>query len=85
MDDSAKEDIFVKAKMTATFNFEKTMALTEIPDYFFTNSIAIVFPYLRAFISNLALQANWEPMIIPILNLSQMAKSLKENTTEAEH
>ncbi|WP_455084020.1 hypothetical protein [Porphyromonas endodontalis] len=53
----------------------------DIPEYFYANSIAIIFPYLRAFISTVSLQANIEPIMLPILNLSSLKEELREATT----
>ncbi len=53
----------------------------DIPDYFYANSIAIVFPYVRAFISTISLQAGVSPAIIlPTLNLSSLRYRLRDNT-----
>lgn len=39
------------------------------------NAPAIAFPYLRAFISNLTLQAGFEPVILPSINFVQLQGS----------
>lgn len=41
------------------------------------NAPAIAFPYLRAFISNLTLQAGFEPAILPSVNFVKLAASKK--------
>lgn len=63
------------------FKFDKNISFEEIPDYFFPNSIAILYPYLRAFITTFTSVANAKPLILPTLNLSSLSKPLKENTT----
>ncbi|EXZ22215.1 pretranslocase subunit SecB family protein, partial [Bacteroides fragilis str. S13 L11] len=55
--------------------------LAEIPNFFYPNSIAILFPYVRAFVSTLTLQANIKPILLPTLNLSSLQDTLRENTT----
>ena len=72
--------IVVKATVIAIFSFENIITLAEIPNFFYLNSIAIVFPYIRAFISSLTLQANINPLILPVLNLTGLDKPLRENT-----
>jgi hypothetical protein len=67
-----------------TADFEEGTDYDNIPDYFYLNSIAIVYPYLRAFISNLTLQANHQPLVLPVLNLTGLEKPLKENTKVME-
>jgi preprotein translocase subunit SecB len=75
------ENNFVNCKLTANFEFsEEVIDLENIPTYFFANSIAIIFPYLRAFISSLTIQANLKPMILPTMNLTSLSNPLKENT-----
>ncbi len=74
----------INVSMFSAFQFEENLSLAEIPPYFYRNSIAIVFPYLRAFISNLTLQANVKPVILPVLNLSKLEEPLRKNTIELE-
>jgi preprotein translocase subunit SecB len=62
------------------FNFEENTPLEKIPDFFYSNGIAILFPYLRAFITTLTAVANVKPLVLPTLNLNSLAKPLKENT-----
>jgi len=64
----------------ATFQFESAPILEDIPSYFYKNSIAIVFPYIRAFISTLTLQANTRLLRLGLMNLSNLEKPLIENT-----
>lgn len=71
----------ITATLIANFVFNEPIGFESIPPYFYQNSIAIVFPYLRAFVSNMTLQANLNPLILPVLNLSGLDKVLRENTT----
>ena len=73
----------VKATLESKFVFGEETTFEDIPDFFYKNSIAIVFPYLRAFVSNLTLQANTTPIILPTLNLSNLEPVLRENTHKA--
>jgi preprotein translocase subunit SecB len=82
VDDKQQDNFIVKANMLATFIFNDLSSLKDIPPYFYQNSIAIVFPYIRSFISNLSLQANWEPLILPLLNLTGLEEFLSNNTKE---
>ena len=68
----------------AWFEFQDVERIEDIPDYFYANSIAILFPYVRAFVSTLTLQANVPPMVLPTLNLFPLQKILQENTIVAE-
>lgn len=65
----------------ATFKFNAPILFEEIPQYFYPNCIAILFPYLRAFISTLTTIAMVKPVILPILNLSSLTQTLQENSS----
>ncbi len=68
------------ASLNAIFTFKDEMPFEQIPEYFYVNSIAILFPYLRAFISTLTQLANIKQMILPIMRLDMLGDELKENT-----
>lgn len=76
-----KVNAFIKVSILAEFDFKNVSSIEEIPSYFYKNSIAIVYPYIRAFVSNLSLQANYGPFILPTLNLSMLEDTLMKNTT----
>ena len=71
----------VRIDCIATFEFKEPLDLEAIPEYFYPNSLAIVFPYVRAFVSSVTLQANMvTPILIPTLNLTGLQSTLKANT-----
>lgn len=72
---------FVNAEMVAIFKFSDVNSIGEIPTYFYKNAIAIVFPYMRSFLSSITLQANLKQIILPIMNLSSLEQPLKDNTS----
>lgn len=69
---------------TAEFSFHEKITLSDIPDFFYPNSIAIIFPYVRAFIGTVSLQANIRPVMLPTLNLTGLMDELRRNTTVSE-
>lgn len=71
----------VETQCKALFKFGSPLKLEDIPSYFYANSIAILFPYVRAFVSTVTLQANLQPMILPTYNLSSLKDLLIENTS----
>ena len=74
-------NVIVKIICEAVFEFKEPLNINEIPDYFYPNSLAIVFPYVRSFVSSVTLQANKDtPILIPTLNLTGLQATLKENT-----
>ncbi len=76
------DNSFVSIKCISVFEFENSIDFNEIPTFFYRNSIAIIFPYIRAFISTVTLQANIPPIILPTMNLSSLEKPLRQNTTQ---
>lgn len=73
---------FVNMQCKATFQFYKVTEITEIPDFFYANSIAILFPYVRAYLSLVTTQANVPGVILPTLNLSYLEDELRRNTRQ---
>ena len=81
INDNSEKDVIVQLESMALYQMEDTVTkLEEIRTYFFANSIAIVFPYLRAFVSTLTLQSNVKPMVLPTMNLSSLETELRRNT-----
>ncbi|UBZ08140.1 protein-export chaperone SecB [Salegentibacter mishustinae] len=77
-EESAKP--FVEIKCVGVFNFKEVDSLDDIPEFFYRNSIAILFPYIRAYVSMVTNQANIQPVMLPTLNLASLEKPLRENT-----
>mgnify|MGYP000737872306 CR=1 FL=1 len=76
--DTDKEVISVSC--AALFSFNERITISEIPEYFYPNSIAIIFPYIRAFVSTISLLANVRPVVLPTVNLMGLTEKLKERT-----
>lgn len=70
----------IKVKSVSQFLFDQPYKFEDIPSYFFTNSIPIVFPYMRAFISTLTLQANANVLMLGLIKFNNVAEPLRENT-----
>ena len=73
---------FAKVQCKGIFEFENVSNLNDIPDFFYTNSIAILFPYVRAYLSLVTTQANVPGIILPTYNLSDLKDELRKNTTQ---
>lgn len=78
------ETVIVEVDSSSEFVFSGISKLSEIPVFFYPNSIAILFPYIRSFISTLSLQANFNPIILPTMNLTSLQEELKRNTKEIQ-
>ncbi len=77
-----KENPFVIVQCRGIFKFDNVSDISEIPDFFYKNSIAILFPYVRAYVSLVTTQANVPGIILPTLNLSNLEGELRKNTTQ---
>jgi preprotein translocase subunit SecB len=72
----------VQVVSVSRFEFGKPLKLAEVPDYFYVNAPAIVYPYLRAFVSGLTALAGHNQLMLPTLNLSGL--NLQKYTTERD-
>ncbi len=74
----------IKVSCEASFSFCNNISIGEIPEYFYPNCLAIVFPYVRAFVSTISLQANVQPVVLPTITLMGLTEELKERTKVSE-
>ena len=58
-------------KAEGFFEFDSELDEEMKDDFFNTNAPAILFPYIRAYISTLSTLSGLKPIILPTLNLSQ--------------
>ena len=67
------------------FYFDQEIASEQLHKYFFLNAPAIMFPYIRAYITTLTSLSGYKPIILlPTLNLSSIGEQLKENTSDID-
>lgn len=79
-DGLSEEETVVHVNCVASFEFKDPVSFDAIPDFFYGNCIAILFPYIRSMVSTLTLQANINPMILPTMNLISLKEVLKANS-----
>ena len=72
--------VLVHVNCVASFKFRESISFDGIPDFFYGNCIAILFPYIRSMVSTLTLQANINPIILPTMNLISLKDALKANS-----
>lgn len=80
--DDQRENPFAMIRCKGIFRFENVESIEDIPDFFYKNSIAILFPYVRAYLSLITTQANVPGIILPTLNLSSLEGELRKNTIQ---
>ena len=81
-EDTATE--VVNISCVAKFRFVDAVKFKDMPQYFFPNSLAIIFPYIRAFFCTVSLQANVRPIILPTVNLMGLTDVLRKKTKVVE-
>jgi preprotein translocase subunit SecB len=78
-----KEDtINIEVDIVSFFVFDSQIEKGQLDKMFFMNAPAIIFPYLRSYITTLTVLSGIDPVILPTLNLSALGKELEQNTTE---
>lgn len=58
--------------------------LESLNDFFFINAPALLFPYIRAYISTLTNLSGFEPINLPTLNMTSLGDDLRKNTQTIE-
>lgn len=74
--------ININVQAIGNYLFEKSIELDQIDDFFFINAPALLFPYIRAYISTLTNLSGFEPINLPTLNMTKLGDDLKRNTSE---
>ncbi len=64
--------------------FDNEIDKKVLDNLFYINAPALLFPYIRAYISTLTNLSGINPITLPTLNLSALGEDLKENTTIEE-
>lgn len=76
-----KKGFKILAKAIGFFEIKPGEDENNLSNYFYTNAPAIMFPYIRSYISAITALSNLETVNLPIMNLSLLKTSLKENTS----
>ncbi|ADQ79033.1 protein export chaperone SecB [Paludibacter propionicigenes WB4] len=74
--------INIEVAVVSFFSFDSQIEKSQLEKLFYMNAPAIIFPYLRSYITTLTVLSGIDPIILPTLNLSSLGKELEENTTE---
>ncbi|MDR2955381.1 MAG: protein-export chaperone SecB [Prevotella sp.] len=78
------KSIIISILMNGFFVFEKEIQKEVISGNLCANAIAIMFPYVRAYISNLSSLSGAGTVLLPTLNLSNLGDVLMNNIKEKE-
>lgn len=74
----------ILVQVIATYEFTSDIAQETLSDMFYKNAPAIIFPYVRAYVTSLTVLSGIEAINIPTMNLSSIADDLKDNTHKEE-
>jgi preprotein translocase subunit SecB len=80
--EDANKSFNIEIDAVANYTFESKAGLDNLSIYFYTNAPALLFPYIRAYISTLTNLSGFEPINLPTLNMTRLGDDLKKNTTE---
>ncbi len=72
----------IEIDASAYYKFEKSVGHDDLNTMFYFNAPALLFPYVRAYISTLTNLSGFEPINLPTLNMTGLGERLKENTEE---
>lgn len=79
---NALKEQLIEIKTESTFQFSED--LSNLTTFFTINAPAIIFPYIRSFVSSLTIQSGHKPIVLPTLNLSGLAQVLESNIITIE-
>ncbi len=76
------DDIHILVESLGVFNVkfidDEDITVGKLPDYFLTNAPALMFPYIRAYITTLTANSSFgTPIVLPTLNISGLKNILK--------
>jgi len=75
------EALKIEIDSVGFFNFEN-LDRDSLSNFLFVNAPAILFPYLRAYISSLTTLSGIRPIVLPTLNLTSLREGLESNVEE---
>jgi len=64
------------------FEFKEIDDEDSLNSFFYTNAPALVFPYIRSYVSAVSALSGLESIQLPVMNLSSLKNELKNNITD---
>ena len=78
------QSFLIEVIIVADFYFDTDISPEHLNQYFYVNAPALLFPYVRAYISTLTTLSGINAINLPTLNLTALGGQLEANTTESE-
>jgi preprotein translocase subunit SecB len=76
--------LHIEVDAMATYTISGDDSPETLKNFFYLNAPAILFPYIRAYVSALTTLSGLAPVTLPTLNLSNLAAELEKNTLRIE-
>ena len=80
--EESQNEFLAKIEAVGNFAFEQSIEEDKLSNLFYVNAPAILFPYIRAYISTLTNLSGIETITLPTLNLTSLGGKLKDQTVE---
>ncbi|MCE5346703.1 MAG: protein-export chaperone SecB [Bacteroidales bacterium] len=78
------KNFLIEIIIVADFYFDSDISSEHLDQYFYINAPALLFPYVRAYISTLTTLSGINAINLPTLNLTALGGQLKKNTIESD-
>lgn len=75
----------VEVIIVADFYFDTDISTEHLNQYFYINAPALLFPYVRAYISTITTLSGINAINLPTLNLTALGSQLEKNTVESDN
>lgn len=80
--DEVGESVNINIIVDGHFKFRENIDINQLGRFFTVNAPAIIFPYIRGYISMLSSLSGITPILLPTLNLQQVGLELAGNIEE---
>ena len=74
----------IEIMTVANYSFKNKEGLDNLNNFFYVNAPALLFPYIRAYVSTLTNLSGFNPINLPTLNMTMLGEDLKNNTTNID-
>lgn len=74
----------IEIDAVGSYLFDNKEGIENLSKFFYINAPALLFPYIRAYVSTLTNLSGFEPINLPTLNMTRLGKDLQKNTIETE-
>lgn len=78
------ESYTIQLRALGIFKLKPDEGDDRLSNYFYTNAPAIIFPYVRSYISAITALTGLNTVNLPVMNLSGLRETLKKQTKEIE-